>query len=152
MAGTVRCTRRSLGSTCLSSVRDEREYVRPRQQQLEGCSASSWLPPRFARSTTTKVGRNPWEPVESHARSKKRKKNAAPWPIFHRIEGFDSISLGRGASSIYIYISIINCTQRNEKRKKGFEQFRYRLTDRRTIYAIPPPCYSIIPLSRLFKR
>lgn len=62
------------------------------------------------------------------------------------------LSVVERAVYIYIYISIINCTQRNEKRKKGFEQFRYRLTDRRTIYAIPPPCYSIIPLSRLFKR
>lgn len=40
MAGTVRYTRRSLGSTCLSSpfVMSERANVRPRQR-LEGCSA-----------------------------------------------------------------------------------------------------------------
>lgn len=142
MAGTVRCTRTSLGSTCLSSVRDECEYVRPRQQQqqLEGCSAYSWLPPRFARSTTTKVGPplsrgNRWKVTLAREKNEKR-------PIFRRtesrIEAFDSISLGRGTGN--------NCIQRNEGKR---DSSNFLLS----IYAIPPRCYSIIlSLSRLFRQ
>lgn len=76
LAGTVRYTRRSLGSTCLSSpfVMSERANVRPRQPfskdaRLGSSSLCSITGRRRRRRRRKSVV--PWEPVESHARLKR---------------------------------------------------------------------------------